>query len=103
MRRAELLRLFVKSGTPTAPNSASQPVPFGLIVRHKLTMAAFYLRKFVLSSKIWKKIKFIFNKLDIHLKCCFLEAFSIKSVLCNLEKSGNADQYSGDLNAQAGC
>jgi hypothetical protein len=103
MRRAELLRLFVKSDTPAAPKSASQPDPFGIIVRHKLTMAAFYRRIFVLSRKNWKKIKFIFNKLDIRFKHCFFGVFAIESVQCNLEKSNGADQDIGDLYARAGC
>lgn len=65
MRRAELLRLFVKSDTPAAPKSASQPGPFGHIVRHKSNIRAFYIDILNLSSFLIEKIKFYLNNLQI--------------------------------------
>jgi hypothetical protein len=50
MRPAEFLRLFVKLGTPAVSKSASQAGPFGLIVRHDLSMRLFYFRILKLSS-----------------------------------------------------
>jgi hypothetical protein len=74
MRRAELMRLFVKSDTPAAPKSASQPDPFGLIVRHNLNMGALYFGYLNLSSLFLIFFKKNFNvssrcSYNRHLDC----------------------------------
>jgi hypothetical protein len=58
----------VKSDTPAAPKSASQPDPFGLIVRHKSNIWAFYIEISDLSSFLIEKIKFYLNDLGNPVK-----------------------------------